>query len=240
MNINELMDRALFALSVPKCISCGEKLDYGQNAFCLKCYGEFLEFKTRNCSRCARILSFCDCSNQSLESHFIKQVIKCYRYIGNENSTPPNSLIYSLKRDNRSDVLAFAARELSMAISNSIENPKECIITNIPRRKSAIIEYGIDHSALLAKEVANLLGARYICFLSSNAKKEQKSLQPDERRKNADFSVIKEMDLTGKKVIIVDDIITSGASMSNAATLIRSMGSKQIVAACLAIAYKDS
>ena len=240
MKINEIMDRALFALSVPKCICCGEKLDYGEKAFCPKCFAEFHEFKTRNCSKCAKLLSECDCSNQFLESHFIRRVIKCYRYINLEDNMPSNSLIYSLKRDNREDVLSVSADELTMAIKNSVENPANCVFTNIPRRKSAIVEYGIDHSGLLAREVAKRFDGKYLELLKSNAKKAQKSLDTNERRKNADFSIIKDIDLKGKTVIIVDDIITSGSSMANAAALIRSMGSKDIIAACLAIAYKDS
>lgn len=240
MNIKEIMDRALFALSVPKCICCGERLDYGEKAFCRKCFAEFQEFKTRNCSKCAKILSECDCSNEFLESHFVKRVIKCYRYINLDDNMPSNSLIYSLKRDNRDDVLSVSADELTAAIRNSVENPSNCIFTNIPRRKSAIVEYGIDHSGLLAMEVARRFNGKYIKLLKSNAKKAQKSLDHNERRKNADFSIVKDIDLKGKTVIIIDDIITSGSSMANAAALTRSMGSKDIIAACLAIAYKDS
>ena len=240
MNINKIMDRALFALSVPKCICCGEKLDYGEKAFCPKCSAEFQEFKTRNCSKCAKNLFECDCSNEFLESHFVRRVIKCYRYINLDDNMPSNSLIYSLKRDNRDDVLSVSADELTAAIKNSVENPSNCIFTNIPRRKSAIVEYGIDHSGLLAREEAKRFNGNYLQLLKSNAKKAQKSLDTNERRKNADFSIIKEVDLKGKTVIIIDDIITSGSSMANAAALIRSMGSKDIIAACLAIAYKDS
>ena len=240
MNVNEIMDRAAFALSVPKCICCGVKLTYGEKAFCPDCFAKFKEFKTRNCSKCAKILSECDCSNEYLESHFIRRVIKCYRYLGSEENSPANALIYSLKRDNRSDVLSKASDELLAALNNSVPDLSQYVITNIPRRKSAIIKYGIDHSELLAKEVSRRCGAKYIRLLESNAKKEQKSLQNDERRRNADFSIVSKSDLTGKSVIIVDDIITSGASMSNAAALIRSMGSKNIIAACLSIAYKDS
>jgi phosphoribosylpyrophosphate synthetase len=97
---------------------------------------------------------------------------------------------------------------------------------NIRRRVSA------SSSTLTASVKANQT-------FKSNAKHEQKSLDSLERRRNADFSLIKEIDLKGRRVIIVDDIITSGASMSNAATLIRSLGAKDIIAACLAIAYKE-
>ena len=239
MKNKAIMDRVLFALSVPKCTCCRKRLNYGEKALCLKCYIEFNDFKTRNCSRCARILSECDCSNSYLESHYIRRVIKCFRYIGNDEVTAANGLIYSLKRDNRADVLEACADELSAAIKNSIEHPEDYIFTNVPRREDAIVEYGIDHSERLAKSVAKRLGAEYRKILKSRAKKPQKSLDTEDRFKNADFRIIDKRDLTGKSVIIVDDIITSGASMSKAASLIRSLGSKNIVAASLAIAYKD-
>ena len=239
MNIKNIMDRVLFALSVPKCVCCKTRLDYGENALCLKCSAEFEQFKTRNCSRCARKLNMCSCSNDFLEAHYIKRTIKCFRYLNRSDATPGNALIYSLKRDNRSDVLKRCADELEYAIRNSISDPGGYIFTNVPRRKSAIIEHGIDHSELLARELAKRFDAEYISLLKSNAKKPQKSLETADRFKNAEFYISKNIDLTGRAVILVDDIITSGASMSKAASLIRSLGSREINAASLAIAYKD-
>ena len=240
MNISNVMDRVLFALSVPTCVSCKTRLIYGQKAFCPKCSAEFKEFKSRNCSKCARLLHQCDCSTEYLSSHYVKRVIKCYRYLTRDEVLPGNALIYSLKRDNRSDVLEVCTDEITSAICNSITNPEEYIFTNVPRRKAAIIEYGIDHSALLSQAVAKRLGAEYIPILKSNAKKEQKSLETADRFSNADFYIDRDIDLTGRGVIIVDDIITTGASISKAASLIRSLGCKNIVAATLGIAYKDS
>ena len=240
MNIKAMMDRVLFALSVPKCVCCKTRLNYGENALCLDCSAEFEEFKTRNCSRCARKLNECDCSNDFLEAHYVKRVIKCFRYLNRNEAMPGNALIYSLKRDNRLDVLKRCADELEIAIRNSIENPSKYIFTNVPRRKSAIIEHGIDHSAILSAELAKRFNAEYRPLLKSNAKKPQKSLETADRFKNADFYISKDVDLTGKAVILVDDIITSGASMSKAASLIRSLGCREIIAASLAIAYKDS
>lgn len=239
MNIKEIMDRVLFALSVPKCVCCGERLSYGQKALCPKCSVVFKDFKSRNCSKCARLLHKCDCSNDYLEAHYVKRLIKCYRYLDRENARPGNSLIYSLKRDNRSDVLDKCTEELVSAIKNSIDNPEKYIITNIPRRRAAIVEYGIDHSELLAKEVAKRLGARYKALIYSNAKAPQKSLERIERLKNAKFVLRRTRLPENDGVIIIDDIITTGASMGKAAALIRSIGVKNIVAACLAISYKD-
>ena len=127
-----------------------------------------------------------------------------------------------------------------MLLTLSGENlPADLVITNVPRRKAAILEYGIDHSAALAKEVAKGLGVEYIPILSSNSKQAQKSLRGIDRLSNADFKIKKELDLTNKTVIIVDDIVTTGASMSAAAMLIRGLGAKKIYGAVLAVAGRD-
>ena len=239
MNIKAISDRVLFALSVPKCVCCKEPLDYGQKAFCPECSAKFEEIKSRNCSRCAKKLCECSCSNEYLEGHFIRRVIKSFRYIIRDEINPANALVFSLKKDNRRDVLQLAAREMADAIRCSVKNPEEYIFTNIPRRKSEIISKGYDQAAVLAEAVAKEIGAEYILFLKSKSKSAQKSLEHEERLKNADFSIIKDTDLTGRSVIIVDDVITTGASMGTAASLIRSLGAKNIVGAALGIAYKD-
>lgn len=239
MIIQDIMDRVLFALSVPKCVCCKSRLSYGEKAFCSKCSADFEEFRSRNCSHCSRPLNECDCSCDFLRAHYVRRVIKCYRYLLRDDNLTGNRLIYSLKKDNRSDVLEVSADLLSKAILNSVAHPENYIFTNVPRRRSAIVEFGIDHSALLSQSVAKKLGGEYIPLLKSNSKKEQKSLEAAERFINADFCLTRDMNLEGRGVIIVDDIITTGASIGKAASLIRSLGSKDIIAATLAIAYKD-
>ena len=240
MNIRQLVDRVLFALSVPKCTYCRSKLDYGDKGLCRECSAVFKDFRTRNCSRCAKILNRCSCSSEFLSAHYVRKVVKCYRYLDRNEAAPGNSLIYSLKRDNRSDVLDACADLLCDAISNSVNNPSECIFINIPRRKSAIIKYGIDHSQLLAREIAKRFNARYIPLLASRAKRAQKSLESTDRFKNAQFYITRNVDLSNKRVIIIDDVITTGASIGKAASLVRSLGCKDITAATLSIAYKDN
>ena len=239
MHPKVVLDYLLFLLSVPKCVSCREKLGFNIKALCPKCSAKFEEIKNRNCSKCSKVLSECSCTTHFLSTHFVKGVIKCFRYDVREDNLPANSLIYSLKHDNRDDVLSKCADELCKAIRNSLSPDETYVITNVPRRRRAVVEYGIDHSALLAKSVAKRLGVRYVCLLKSKTKREQKTLTFEERLKNVEFKLVSKEDLKGKSVIIVDDIITTGASVSSAATLIRALGTRSIYASALAIAYKD-
>ena len=239
MSIKLIFDRFLHLISVPTCVCCKERLDFNETALCPKCSAEFEEIKTRNCSKCAKILSECSCSTRDLEAHFIKNITKSFRYNPREENLSANSLIYSLKRDNRSDVLKKCTEEMCAAILNTHNITEDFVITNVPRRRRAIVRYGIDHSELLAKSVAKRLGVKYIRTLKSRAKSEQKFLTREERLKNTDFTLLTKESLEGKKIIIVDDIITTGASVGSAAVMIRALRPKSIYAAALAIAYKD-
>ena len=192
------------------------------------------------CSICFKTLSECSCPNKFLDAHYIHKLIKVFRY-SPEANLPTNNLIYSLKKDNRTDVIDLLSDELVVAIKNSIKDPQSYIFTSIPRRKKSIIKYGIDHAAVLSKAVAKKLEADYVPLLKSKSKKEQKkSKSREERLKNAVFELKDEKaELIEKKVIIVDDIVTSGASMASAAMNIKSTGAKSVVGAVLSIAYKD-
>ena len=50
----------------------------------------------------------------------------------------------------------------------------------------------------------------------------------------------KDISLNGYTVIIVDDIITTGASMSSCAMLIKAYKPTKVIGAALGIAYKDT
>ena len=245
MLIRELVDRFLFLVSVPKCVCCGKALDFEDRCLCKSCRVNYEEHKTRNCSRCARTLQDCSCSNFYLECHSVRKMAKVYRYTASDTKTPGNSLIYSLKQDNRRDVFEFLSDELAESIRRSLSitgREKHFLITNVPRRAASIREYGYDHAAELARRISRKLGVEYSQLLVSRAKKAQKGMQGEERIKNAifDYKRGKERSLKGITVILVDDVVTTGASMGYCASLIRGMGTRRIVGATLSIAYKDS
>jgi ComF family protein len=128
---------------------------------------------------------------------------------------------------------------MTKSIKNAFPKAKDYIVTNVPRSNNSIIKYGYDHAEMLAHEVAKRIGAKYEKILKSDIKVEQKKLHGESRKQNAKFAVMNEIDLSGKTVLIIDDIVTSGASMGEAAMLIRSLGAKRIMGAALGIAYKD-
>lgn len=239
MSLRDLIDRALFYLSVPKCVCCRRRLDYSDIALCPDCYREYVQSSNRSCSRCSKVLSRCTCSMAYLEKHKVKRVIKLFRYLQREENRAANSLIYSLKNDNRKDVLEFCANRLADAILSSVDLRPGTIITNVPRRNSAILKYGIDQSALLGRAVGQRIGAEYRSLFYSRTKTAQKNLHGDERLANASYDIKDEGSLKGHDLIIVDDVITTGASMGAVADLASSLGAREIIAVSIGITYRD-
>lgn len=240
MKFKTIKDRILFYLSVPKCVGCKTRLSINDKALCPSCLLEYKDVLLRNCSICAKPLNRCSCTNRHLDSHYIHKLVKVFRYV-RRDSLPSNNLIYSLKRDNRRDVLEFLRDELCDAISHTVKNPESCVFINVPRRREAIVKYGIDHAKLLAKAVAKKFSAQYYQPIVSKTKKAQKKTIGKERLENAQFVLkTRAKDLSGKTVIIVDDIVTTGSSMGACAMLIRGLGAKRIMGAAISVAYKDT
>jgi len=177
-----------------------------------------------------------------LKNHFVKSHFKVFRYENREENDVANELIYSLKRDNRADVVEFLASELAESLRTFIENETAVIFTNVPRRRSAIIKYGMDHAKDLSRALARCFNREYESILISKSKASQKSTRGKERITNVLFKIKgrNPKNLKGKTVVIVDDIVTTGASAGTAAALIRSLGAKKIVVASVAATYKDT
>jgi ComF family protein len=224
MKFREFLDKAFFYLSVPKCVCCKERLSIKETALSDACLSVAEESIARECPVCLKPTPSCLCQNKYLESHFLKGHIKLYKYGAGDNSKPLDSLVYAIKRGERKDLFDFLATRLADAVrSHGISLVNACI-TNVPRRRSAILRFGLDHAKVLAERVAERLGIEYMPLLKSTAKRAQKLLSGEERIENTSFSIIRDADLNGRTVIIVDDLVTTGTSMGSAATLIRSMG----------------
>ena len=63
-----------------------------------------------------------------------------------------------MKNKRREDVIDFVSDEMIASIRNSPPDlPENTVVTNVPNRKSAIIDRGFDHAEVLAKAIAEKL-----------------------------------------------------------------------------------
>ena len=242
MEIKEFTRRVLYYLSVPKCVSCGTRLDLSDRALCNSCLDEHVKNRRTVCSVCHEERPLCTCSNIYLENHRVKRLIKLFVYksASDGRKVPSNELIYTLKRRYRRDIIDLLSAELANSIKANISDYQDYAITNVPRSKKRVQKYGYDHAQKLSLAVAGKLGIKYVEVLKSSQNSAQKKQKSREMRiANAKYRYKNGKELQHKKMLLLDDVVTTGASMAACAEMLHAKGATKIVGVCLGIAFKD-
>ena len=112
-----------------------------------------------------------------------------------------------------------------------------------PLSKKRLRERGFDQARLMAEEIGRLRA-----IPSGPALQKVKDTTPQSeleeesaRRANARgaYALLPGVDLTGKRVVLVDDVVTSGSTLGECAALLRMSGAEQVFCLTLAQARKD-
>lgn len=109
------------------------------------------------------------------------------------------------------------------------------LITWAPVSPATLRDRGYDQAQLLAQETAKALSAQALPLLAKTGQnKAQSSLtQGRQRWKNVAgvYAVPAPAAVAGQRVLVIDDIITTGATLEEAARTLRQVGATQVVAA---------
>ena len=121
----------------------------------------------------------------------------------------------------------------------SLDDPaNEVVIVYLPRSRRAKRAEGHDQSERLARALSRMTGipvARAI--VRTRHGRVQKDLRASDRMKNAkkSFRYNPRVDVKGKYVVLLDDVVTTGAGMSVGVSLLRQAGARGILCFCMAI-----
>lgn len=231
--------------SVRKCVSCRSVLGYESfnEAFCPSCRLAFEVAKTENCPECYGAATECACMPKQLSSAGALTFRKLFFYSPKKEKEPQNKLLYYLKHNKSTRAASFVARELVRLVRDELStlgaSIPSLVVACVPRGRKAVMLEGFDQSVLVAKALADELGAEYAGVIKRRfGGREQKKLGAAERKKNLANSMYLEKraedKLRGKYVILFDDVVTTGASMSACLPLLRRSGAKGVI--CLAAA----
>ncbi|MDO4536080.1 MAG: ComF family protein [Clostridium perfringens] len=167
------------------CLSCSQELD--SIGLCKEC-----EDKIEYCKN-IKIIDNINVYSISYYGYSIKKLILDFKYKSNFNC---------------GEYLG----ELILKKFNEIDEEFD-YITCVPSSKNKLKERGFNQCEFLAKYLAENKNISYIESLRKlNKTKEQKLLSAEEREKNIKnaFSLIDNKRLIGKKVLLLDDVITTG------------------------------
>ena len=234
----------------PKCSACKQLLPWyvpttrerRERALCAECYRLFREETGETCGVCGERVRHCFCMPLLLYEAKCRGFCKLAYYVPSKTDLVQNRLVYHIKRSNDSKTFRFLAKQLSFGVAKLLEGekaPKDVLLTYVPRSRTAILREGVDQSRALAECLGKYLGIECKALIVRDAKSNtpQKELTPEEREKNAQaaFSAIsKERICRGKTVLLVDDVVTTGATAARCVRLLRRMGAAHVY--CVAAA----
>ena len=240
MTISEFIGRYF---ATRKCAACGELLPYEMKdkAFCASCEKKWEIAKRQECRRCGRALCECICMTRVLANSGALCHHKVIRYSA-EAAVAHNTVMF-IKKNKNPRVSSYLAAELAAVIRADRELPtldgENTVVTFVPRGHKGILRYGVDQSELLSSYLADALGLPHIsCLVRLRGGKEQKRLSAAQRAKNVKklYSPIESLEacVSGKNVIIIDDIVTTGASMAACVSYLVRAGARKVIALSLA------
>lgn len=127
----------------------------------------------------------------------------------------------------------FAAQTLPL-LAERLEKWKPDLVTFIPIGLMRLYQRGYNQAELLAEQLAAPLGLPCRATLSKRAfvgrQSRREGLAARQRNAAKAFQPMTDVDLTGQNVVLVDDIITTGATVEAAAGLLRQMGAAHVYA----------
>lgn len=130
-----------------------------------------------------------------------------------------------------------AASEMAEMLLPSLNHlPAGTIVTYAPTAPSRIRQRGYDQSRLIARRLAQLAGLRYAPTLRRIGKADQIGANRATRhiQASASFVIQNPKTVAGQSIVIIDDIMTTGATLESAATVLREAGAQEVRAAVFA------
>lgn len=216
------------------CTVCGKKLGWDEDEMCLFC--------NMDLRRTYHWLS--DSDNRMEQLYWGKvHIEKAMGYFYFRPSTSNSSLIYEFKYNHRPDLAEKLGRMMALEIAGSgFFDDIDCLVPvplSIGRKK----ERGYNQSEMIARGLHKVTGIPVLShvIVRKDFGESQTHLTREEREKNVEnaFSLVCGEDIRGKHVLLLDDVITTGATTTYCAKELLQAEGVRVSVLCLGFAYKN-
>ena len=225
-------------LFVPRCEGCYRRKSHIGIGICEDCYNKYKDEREEFCDFCGMSAYVCRCIPKNLKDVGCNFYRKLTFYRKTEGSQAMRNMIYSVKRGHKKKMIEFFASELSKIDIGTVSS--STIVSFAPRTAKALQKYGYDQGALLAKSYAKCKEFKFKKLfrrVDNGINYEQKLLNFKQRAANiiGAFKLVKPKDVGGRDIILIDDVVTSGATLGECSRLLYEAGANNVI--CLSIAH---
>jgi ComF family protein len=186
------------------------------------------------CVRCADTLPKTEGLRAVRHGEFFSLCVSPFYYLG-----PVRESVIRYKFHRKQSYARTYAKYCAPLISERLDDRFD-VITWVPVSRRRKRERGFDQSELLAKAIGRELGAKCERLIVKNRDTPTQSTLTGEARRRANVSGAFSCtgSVTGRRILLVDDIITTGATMSECARVLLMAGAEDVVACTIAVAGK--
>lgn len=222
----------------PLCLVCDADLDHTDERFCTACLAEMIRVDEPACPQCAsRVGPYVNTSKGCLacrrQHHRFDAAVRLGTYEGKLRET-----CLSFKSVHN-ELLGPALTRLFLRYQGDfIRSVRADIVVAVPLHFVRHFHRGFNQAESLARCLAAELQLPHRSRILKRVRRTrpQSELKRDERRDNVHgaFRARLAADLKGATVLLVDDILTTGATCSDAARALKAAGAARVVVAVVA------
>lgn len=235
LNFDALFDAGVHLFYPRRCVGCGEIHEtLSANRFlCPSCLVQWMEALSVPCPVCGKVGMECRCGASMPSS----SPADGYYHLVPYRTPVLRGMLFRMKKRPDRDTAAFLANQMALLCEAAIKEhglPRDrWIITYPPRSPEHENEQGTDQSEALSRRISHLLGIPCMpFFIHAEKTAAQKELTAAGRRENAQSSYSwnpKTAAPVGKAVFLVDDVITTGATLHSCTALLKGTGAECVV-----------
>jgi len=220
----------LFDFILPRfCCSCKTKLSVNQDTMCLDCLSKIQRSTGLRLQREFERKFF----NNKIISEFYSPFVF-------EKDKELQHAIHALKYDKKFPVGIFLGKVLAAEIKSSKTNWKFDLIIPIPLHQLKKAERGYNQAYYIAKGVGKIFKVKVSDRSVKRIKytESQTTMNLNEREENISgaFKVKWNTQVRGKNILLLDDVITTGATISECGKILLESGASKVYAVSIAIA----
>lgn len=220
----------------PRCPLCGDAIAE-QAGLCAACWGTLAIPSGKQCARCQLPLR--------ASSDPAEQCVQCLAQpplhggiaAGTIYNDPSRKLVLAFKHGGK---ITLAALMAGMIAARLPPLEGEWVIVPVPLHRWRLWRRGYNQAAVLARALGRRTGHAVIvdALVRTRATPSLGGLGKQERRKALlgaiAASPARQAELSGQSVVLVDDVLTSGATSDAAIRALRAAGAERVIVACFA------
>lgn len=240
-SIGRVLGTLLDLLLPPRCLACGVEIS-AADGLCPACWSELRLLAPPWCRCCGFPLphAFADaplCGPCAEQPPGFDRARAALRY-----DARSSRIILGFKRGGRLDGVPVFARWMAQAGEELLADAD--LILPVPLHRWRLLTRGFNQSAVLAQRIARLTGRPWAPALLERhqATVSQQGLGARQRVTNitaAAFRVPRPERIDGAKVLLIDDVLTTGATIAACAAVLRRAGATRVDALALARVVRD-